>query len=180
MTARLLGPGELTTRRSELRGLLQTWIGANLKGHHRQETLAMIDDLDVLALRDDQPLVLFDTRQRNRDGRCFCTAHTEWWESALGWQIATTLNVHLHCQLVTRLPDVFRLKLGQRAGDTTRRIHLRKSGSVWEAVLDGTQLLVRTNGKTMFKPTIKELASPAAAAKALAAAVAGARKKGFR
>ena len=51
---------------------------------------------------------------------------------------------------------------------------------VWEAVVDGPQLLVRTTGKTFFKPTIKQLASADAADKAFVAAVTDAKKKGFR
>ncbi|HEY5944345.1 MAG TPA: hypothetical protein VIV40_02590, partial [Kofleriaceae bacterium] len=80
-----------------------------------------------------------------------------------------------------RLGDVFRLKLGQRAGTGVRRMRLAKGADKeWEAILDGTQLLVRATGKTFFKPTVKRLASPEAAAKAFDAAVADARKKGFR
>ena len=180
MTARFLSPSELVSRRAELRASLQTFIQTKLKGAQRKAKLAMIADLDVLALRDDKPLIVFDTRQRQRDGRCFCSADSDWWEKALGWQIATDINVLFHKELQTRLPDVFRLKLGQRASDTTRRAHLEKAGKIWEAVVDGAQVLVRTSGKTLFKPTIKQLASPAAAAKAFDNAVAAARKKGFR
>ena len=141
----------------------------------------MLDDLDVIAVHDDVPLILFDTKQRQRDGRCFCSADGDWWESSLGWQIATDINVLLHSQLQRRLGDVFRLKLGQRVGPSVRRMRLAKgSDKEWEAIVDGAQLLVRSTGKTMFKPTVKTLASAEAAAKAFDAVVADARKKGFR
>lgn len=180
-TVRFLSPSELVAARSGLRSALGFWIEHHLKGAAKQAKLAMLDDLDVLATRDDVPLILFDTRQRQRDGRCFCSADGDWWEASLGWQIATDINVLLHAQLQRRLPDVFRLKLGQRVGDNVRRARLEKRGDkVWEAVVDGSQLLVRSTGKTFFRPTIKQLASPEAAAKAFDAAVADARKKGFR
>lgn len=180
-TVRFLSPSELVAARSGLRSALGFWIEHHLKGAAKQAKLAMLDDLDVLATRDDVPLILFDTRQRQRDGRCFCSADGDWWEASLGWQIATDINVLLHAQLQRRLPDVFRLKLGQRVGDNVRRVRLEKRGDkVWEAVVDGSQLLVRSTGKTFFRPTIKQLASPEAAAKAFDAAVADARKKGFR
>ncbi len=178
---RFLSPSELVAGRTGLRSALQFWIETHLKGNARQSRLAILDDLDVLATRDDVPLILFDTRQRQRDGRCFCSADGDWWESSLGWQIATDINVLLHGELQRRLPDVFRLKLGQRASPGVRRVRLEKAGDkVWEAVVDGTQLLVRTTGKTFYRPTIKQLASPEAAAKAFDAAAAAARKKGFR
>jgi hypothetical protein len=88
--------------------------------------------------------------------------------------------VALHDQLFRRLGDIFRLRLGQRASETTRRTRLVKGDKLFEAIVDGTQLLVRSTGKTLFKPTIKNLASPEAAAKAYDAALADARKKGFR
>ena len=180
-TVRFLSPSELVAGRAGLRSALRFWIDTHLKGSAKQSRLAILDDLDVLATRDDVPLILFDTRQRQRDGRCFCSADGDWWESSLGWQIATDINVLLHGELQRRLPDVFRLKLGQRPSPNARRVRMEKAGDkVWEAVVDGTQLLVRTTGKTFFKPTIKQLASPEAAAKAFDAAVAAARKKGFR
>ena len=180
-SARFLAPGELVARRAELRQELRFWIDTRLKGQARKSKLEMIDDLDVLAVRDDVPLIVFDTKQRGPDGRCFCSADSDWWEKALGWQIATDINVLLHAQLQRRLGDVFRLKLGQRVGAGVRRTRLAKGiDKEWEAIVDGTQLLVRSSGKTFFKPTIKQLASAETAAKAFDAAVADARKKGFR
>ena len=153
----------------------------HLKGAKQQAKLAIVDDVDVLALRDDQPLVLFDTKQRKDDGRSFCSADSDWWETALGWQIATDITVELHRELGERLGDIYRLKLGQRPSAGVRRARLEKApDKVWEAIVDGAQLLVRSSGKTWGKPTIKTLASDAAAAKAFDAAVADARKKGFR
>ncbi|HEY5952543.1 MAG TPA: SMI1/KNR4 family protein, partial [Kofleriaceae bacterium] len=113
-SVRFLSPAELVAGRSGLRKELRFWIDTRLKGQAKQARLAIIDDLDVIAVHDDVPLIIFDTKQRNRDGRCFCSADSDWWESALGWQIATDINVLLHSQLQRRLGDVFRLKLGQR------------------------------------------------------------------
>jgi hypothetical protein len=180
-TARLLSPAELVASRSGLRMGLRHWVNTHMKGAAKMARLAIIDDLDVLAVRDDAPLILFDTKQRNRDGRVFSSADSDWWESALGWQIATDINVLLHGQLQRRLGDVFRLKLGQRVGANARRVRLAKGADKeWEAIVDGAQLLVRSTGKTFFKPTVKTFASAEAAAKAFDAAVADARKKGFR
>jgi predicted DNA-binding WGR domain protein len=76
---------------------------------------------------------------------------------------------------------VFRLKLGQRAGDKVRRIRLAKGDRHWDAVVDGSELLTRTATATSpGKPSIKRLATPEAAAKAFDAAVAAARAKGYR
>jgi hypothetical protein len=180
-SVRFLSPAELVAGRSGLRSALRFWIDTRLKGSAKHAKLAILDDLDVLATRDDVPLIIFDTKQRQRDGRCFCSADSDWWESALGWQIATDINVLLHAELQRRLPDVFRLKLGQRVGTSARRAALEKAGDkIFEAVVDDTQLLVRSSGKTMFKPTVKRFASAEAAAKAFDAAVADARKRGFR
>ncbi|HEX5059550.1 MAG TPA: hypothetical protein VFV99_09330, partial [Kofleriaceae bacterium] len=180
-SARFLSPAELVSGRSGLRKALEEWINTRLKGSAKAHKLAMLDDLDVIAVRDDVPLIIFDTKQRQRDGRCFASADSDWWESALGWQIATDINVLLHSQLQRRLGDVFRLKLGQRVGAGVRRTQLTKgTDKKWEAIVDDTQLLVRSTGKTFFKPTIKTFASAQAAAKAFDSAVADAKKKGFR
>jgi hypothetical protein len=180
-SARLLSPAELVAQRSGLRKDLELYVHTQLKGSAKAMRLAMLDDLDVIAMHDDAPLILFDTKQRQPDGRCFCSADSDWWESALGWQIATDMNVLLHSQLQRRLGDVFRLKVGQRVGPNVRRMRLAKAGDKqWEAIVDGAQLLVRSTGRTFFKPTIKSFATAEAAAKAFDAAVADARKKGFR
>ncbi|HEY5924467.1 MAG TPA: hypothetical protein VIV11_22470 [Kofleriaceae bacterium] len=180
-SARFLSPAEIVSGRSGLRSALQFWIETRLKGSAKAHKLAMLDDLDVLAVRDDVPLIIFDTKQRQRDGRCFCSADSDWWESALGWQIATDINVLLHSQLQRRLGDVFRLKLGQRVGPGIKRVRMTKGADKeWEAIVDDKQLLVRSTGKTLFKPTVKTLTSAAAATKAFDTAVADARKKGFR
>jgi hypothetical protein len=180
-SARFLSPRELVSARSGLRNELAVWTHTRLKGRAKEQRLAMLDDLDVVAVKDDTPLILFDTKQRNRDGRCFCSIDGDWWESALGWQIATDINVLLHSQLQRRLGDVFRLKLGQRVGPSVNRARLTKgSDKQWEAIVDGAQLLVRSTGKTFFKPTVKTLASAEAAASAFDKAVADAKKKGFR
>jgi hypothetical protein len=180
-SVRFLSPTELLVRRNVLRKELEMYIHAHVKGTAKAMRLAILDELDVLAVHDDVPLILFDTKQRQRDGRCFCSADSDWWESSLGWQIATDINVLLHSQLQRRLGDVFRLKLGQRVGADVRRMRLAKGGDKeWEAIVDGAQLLVRSTGRTFFKPTIKTFASAEAAAKAFDAAVADARKKGFR
>jgi hypothetical protein len=180
-SVRFFSPGELLEGRKELRKELELYIHAHVKGTAKAMRLAMLEDLDVLAVHDDVPLILFDTKQRQRDGRCFCSADSDWWESALGWQIATDVNVLLHSQLQRRLGDVFRLKLGQRVGTNVRRMRLAKgTDKEWEAIVDGNELLVRSTGKTFFKPTIKTFASTEAAARAFDLAVADARKNGFR
>jgi hypothetical protein len=180
-SARFLSPAELVAGRTGLRKNLEFWVNTRLKGSAKAMRLAMLDDIDVLAVHDEVPLILFDTKQRQRDGRCFCSADSDWWESALGWQIATDINVLLHSQLQRRLGDVFRLKLGQRVGPNVRRVRLAKgTDKEWEAIVDEAQLLVRSTGRTLFKPSVKTFASAAAAAKAFDAAVADARKKGFR
>src|SRR6185369_933755 len=79
VSARFLAPAELVARRDELRGLLQDWIGMHMKGKARDARLALVPELDVVALKDDVPLILFDTKQRQRDGRCFVSAEGDWW-----------------------------------------------------------------------------------------------------
>jgi hypothetical protein len=180
-SARFLSPSELVSARSGLKKELELWIDTRLKGKAKEQKLARLADLDVVAVKDDTPLIIFDTKQHNRDGRCFCSVDSDWWESALGWQIATDINVLLHGQLQRRLGDVFRIKLGQRVGPSVKRVRLAKgSDKEWEAIVDGAQLLVRSTGKTFFKPTVKTFASAEAAATAFDRAVADARKKGFR
>jgi hypothetical protein len=180
-SARFLSPAELVAQRNSLRKELELYVHNHLKGSAKAMRLAMLDDLDVIAVHDDAPLILFDTKQRQPDGRCFSSVDSDWWESALGWQIATDINVLLHSQLQRRLGDVFRLKVGQRVGPNVRRMRLAKGGDhEWEAIVDGAQLLVRSTGRTMFKPAIKTYATAEAAAKGFDAAVASARKKGFR
>jgi hypothetical protein len=181
VTIRLLSPRELVAQRDTLRAELARWLVLHLRGAKLKSMHSMLGDLDVLATIDGEPLILFDTRQRSGDGRCFASAGSTWWESALGWQIATDITVELKRELEMRLPDVFRLKLGQRAGDKVRRARLAKAGKRWDAVVDGTELLTRTaTPASPGKPSIKRLPTADAATKAFNAAVSAARAKGFR
>jgi len=179
--ARFLSPRELVAERTALRDRLRAWAGANLKGRARDTLVGELDTLDVIATVGDEPAIVFDTRQRRNDKRCFCSPGSDWWEKALGWQIATDLNVLLKRHLERELGDVYRLKLGQRASDAARRVRLAKADKTWEAIVDGAELVTRTlTASSPGKPSVKRLASAAAAAKAFDAAVAAARKKGFR
>jgi hypothetical protein len=180
-TIRFLSPSELVAKRNSLRAALAKWVAANMKGSKLKAMQARLSDLDVVATVDGEPLILFDTRQSSGQGRCFASAGSDWWESALGWQIATDINAELKRELEMRIADVFRLRLGQRAGDKVRRIRLAKGDKKWDAVVDGSELLTRTaTARSPGKPSIKRLATPEAAAKAFDAAVAAARAKGYR
>jgi hypothetical protein len=179
-TIRFLSPSEVLAQRDALRAALRGWLEARLKGKKLAAQLAMVDGVDVIATRDGGPLILFDTRQRGADGRCFCTAGSTWWESALGWEIATEINIELKRELERRVGDIYRLRLGKRVGTGVRRLRLVKADKTWEAIVDGPQLLVRTlTAKSVGKPSIKTLADAAAAAAAFDTAVAAAKAKGF-
>lgn len=179
--ARLLSPAELIARRAELRDRLRAWAPGHLKGRKLASLLESIDHLDVIATLDGAPMIVFDTLQAYEDGRCFTSADSTWWESALGWQIATDLNVVLKRELERRVGDIYRLRLGQRAGAGTRRARLKHGDKEYEAIVDGAQLMTRTlTVKKPGKPSVKTLASAEAADKAFDAAVAVAHKKGFR
>jgi predicted DNA-binding WGR domain protein len=152
-----------------------------MKARGRADRLARLATLDVIAISDGNPLIVFDTTQRQGDGRCFASADSDWWESALGWQIATDINVELTRELERRIGDVFRLKLGQHPGPGTRRTRLEQGEKFWEAIVDGPQLMTRFGPKTgAGKPSVKVLASDKAAADAYAKAVAAQKAKGYR
>ena len=178
-TARLLSPVEVVARRIELRDRLRAWAPGRLKGRALKSMLASIDHLDVIATLDGDPLILFDTLQTQGD--CFTSADSGSWMSELHWQIATDINVVLKRELERRVGDIYRLRLGTRAGAGTRRVRLAKGEKEYEAIVDGVQLMTRTlTAKSPGKPSVKQLSTAAAAAAAFDDAVAGAKKKGFR
>lgn len=178
---RFLSPAELVAQRDDLRRRHRAWIESHMKGRARADRLAQIATLDVIAIADGDPLIVFDTTQAQRDGRCFATAASDWWESALGWQIATDINVQLVSELERRIGDVFRLKLGQHPGPGTRRTRLEHGDRFWEAIVDGAQLMTRFGAKTgAGKASVKALATEKAAADAYAKAIAAQKAKGYR
>lgn len=176
-----LAPGELVATREALRARLATYAETRLKGSSRKATLARLAELDVIATSDDAPLILFDTRQRRDDHRCFVSADSDWWESALGWQIATDITAAFKRELERRIGDLFRLRLGQRPGASTRRAHLTKGDRFWEAIVDGAQLMTRAGVVDKAgKASIKQLASEAAAAASFDKLTKAQRAKGYR
>ncbi|MDB4955064.1 MAG: hypothetical protein JWO36_2633 [Myxococcales bacterium] len=179
-TIRFLSPAEALRERDKLRGELAVWLTTKLKGKKLAAYLEVAADIDVLATKDGAPLILFDTKQRVADGRCFCTAGQTWWEKALGWEIATTINSELKRELEMRLGDIYRLRLGERVARATKRVRLVKGDKTWEAIVGGVQLMTRTlTPKSPGRPAVKEFADAATAADAFDAAVAAAKKKGF-
>jgi hypothetical protein len=178
---RFLSPAELLAQRDELRRTYRTWIEARMKGRARDARLERLPKLDVIAVADGEPLIVFDTAQEQGDGRCFASADSDWWESALGWCIATDINVELKRELERRIGDVFRLKLGQHPGPGTKRTRLEKGDKFWEAIVDGAQLMTRFGPKDAAgKASVKQLATAQAAADAFAKAVAASKAKGYR
>jgi hypothetical protein len=153
-----------------------------LKGHKQKRLLADADQLDTIATVDGQPVTLFDIAQRQDDARCFTGPDSGWWEKALGWQFATDLNCVLKAELERRIGDIYRLKLGQRAGANTQRTRLTKAGgSEYEAIVDGVQTLTRTlTAKSPGKPSVKTHATAEAATKFYTDAITAAKKKGFK
>jgi hypothetical protein len=174
-----LSPAELVQAREALRQTLRAW-GAD-HGRQGKGALAAADRLDTLAIVDGAPVTLFDVTQSHDDHRCFTGPELGWWEKALGWQIATDLNVVLHRELERRVGDIYRLKLGQRAGDDAKRTRLAKADKTFEAICDGTQTLTRTlTAKSPGKPSVKTHATADVAAKFYASAVSAAKAKGFK
>jgi hypothetical protein len=181
-SGRFLSPAELVAKRDALRGELRTWAPKHLKGHKQKRLLADADQLDTIATVDGQPVTLFDIAQRQDDARCFTGPDSGWWEKALGWQFATDLNCVLKAELERRIGDIYRLKLGQRAGANTQRTRLTKAGgSEYEAIVDGVQTLTRTlTAKSPGKPSVKTHATAEAATKFYTDAITAAKKKGFK
>jgi hypothetical protein len=152
-----------------------------LKGHKQKRLLEAADHFDTIAVVDGAPVTIFDTKQEHDDHRCFSGPDSGWWEKALGWQFATDLNCVLKAELERRVGDIYRLKLGQCAGAGTHRTRLNKAGTEYEAIVDGAQTLTRTlTAKSAGKPSVKTHASDDAAKKFYDAAVAAAKKKGFK
>jgi hypothetical protein len=181
-SGRFLSPVELVAKRDALRGELRTWAQKHVKGHKQKRLLGDADHLDTIATVDGAPVTLFDIAQGNDDHRCFTGPDSGWWEKSLGWQFATDLNCVLKAELERRIGDIYRLKLGQRAGAGAQRTRLAKTGgNEYEAIVDDTQTLTRTlTTKSPGKPSVKTHATAEAATKFYADAIAAAKKKGFK
>jgi len=180
-SARLLPPTEVVAKRAELRASLRTWATKHLKGRRQKDTLAQAEICDVIAVSDGSPAILYDTTHDNDDERWFTNPGGGWWEKALGWNIAVELTTLLKDELLHRLGDAYRLKLGQRASDATRRARLSKGDKEYEAIVDGTVTVTRAlTPKSPGKPSVKTHASPEAATKFFDAAIAAAKSKGFK
>jgi predicted DNA-binding WGR domain protein len=179
---RFLAPGEILAQRDQLRATHRAWIESHMKGRTRDARLARLATLDVIAIADGQPLIVFDTTQAQGDGRCFASADSDTiWESALGWCIATDINVELKRELERRIGDVFRLKLGEHPGPGVRRTRLEKADKFWEAIVDGTQVMTRFGPKDAAgKASVKQHPTAQAATDAFTKAVAASRAKGYR
>jgi hypothetical protein len=177
---RVLAPVEIVTRRDALRADLRAFIAAKVKKKDQRAWLDRVDTIDVIATHDEAPLILFDIAQHDPDGRCFITAGSDWWESALGWHISEDINAELKRAIEIRVPDVFRIKLGQRASPDARRVRMLKGDKFWDGVVDGAELVTRHGSVgSAGKATVKKLASSEAAAAALEKAIAERRSKGF-
>jgi predicted DNA-binding WGR domain protein len=177
---RLLPPVEIVARRDALRADLRTFITTHMKKKDQRAWLDRVDTIDVIATRDEAPLILFDTAQKDPDGRCFITAGSDWWDGALGWHISEDIVASLKRAIEVRIPDVFRLRLGQRASADARRVRMQKGDKFWDGVVDGAELVTRHGSiGTAGKASVKKLASPAAAAAALDKAIGERRAKGF-
>jgi hypothetical protein len=180
LAIRLLSPAELVAKRADRRAALRGWLGTRLRGRKRDAMFGRLADLDVVATIDDEPLIVLDTRRRDGDGR-FWSSDSATWQSELAQMIASDIAAELVHELERRIGDVFRLKLGQRAGAGVRRIRLANGDKQWEAIVDGDQLMTRTlTAASNGKPSIKKLANAETATRAFDAAVASARARGYR
>jgi hypothetical protein len=179
-SVRLLGPAELVARRDELRASLRAWAPAHLKASRAKQLAALADHCDVIALDDDGPAILFDTRQQHADGRCF-SSDGGWWEVAFGWCIAVDIAAPLKMELDRRFGAAHLLKLGQRASGDGEHARLAQADKTFEAIAEGAQTLTRTSSaKGPGKPAIKTHADAAAAKAFVKAAVAAHRANGWR
>jgi predicted DNA-binding WGR domain protein len=172
---RWLGPAEIVARRDELRARIRK----SVRKYH--------PEIDVLAVANEEPLLLFDPRQvaipQNKDGTYDVWYHMADGEpySVLGWLIAVHINLLVKREIEARIGDVFRLAMGQRPGKTTERVRWVKANRYWEAIRDERQLLTRSAKiGAAGKPSVKVFATADDAAKQLAKLMKAAKAKGYR
>ncbi len=171
---RWLSPGELASE------------GATLRDRVKKSLRKLHPEIDVLALEDDQPILLFDPRQTRAprgEGQPRVWYHLPSGEPyhVLSWLICQQLNLKFKRALEARLGELYVLAVDEQLGPQTRRVYLESGQRFWEGIAHGPRLLTRSaKVGTAGKPALKELASADAARLQLEKAAAAARRKGYR
>ena len=116
--ARLLAPLEVLARRPVARAAAEAYL-AKLAPAAAEQAAPLLRSLDVVVeALDGRPLTFVADVARD-DDRVFTHAadhvHDFWWESSLGWMLATGLLSDLEDAIATSAPSVERLRYGERA-----------------------------------------------------------------
>jgi len=174
LTARWLSPREILAEREPLRAR----IGRSVRKAH--------PEMDVLALVNDKPALLFDPTQT-----AVPRGEKVWYHMAdgepyavLGWIIAIRFTLELKRHLEDLVPDVHLARLDEPLPTDRAHVRLHKDDRYWEGLRYGARLMTRTGkpralGKKPTKVTLLELDNAAAASARLEKLAAAARKKGF-
>jgi len=116
--ARLLAPLEVLARRPVARAAAEAYL-AKLAPAAAEHAAPVLRSLDVLVESLDGRPLSYVADLAREDDRVFAHAvehfHDFWWESSLGWTLATGLLSDLEDAVATAEPSVERLRYGQVA-----------------------------------------------------------------